>query len=64
MTFDDSVKKIRDGDYALKLYYGIEGEDVWEIAKRYSTSVRAVMEENELDSELLSESGMLLIPIV
>ena len=64
VTFDDSVKKIRDGDYALKLYYGIEGEDVWEIAKRYSTSVRAVMEENELDSELLSESGMLLIPIV
>lgn len=64
VSFDDSVKKIRDGDYALKLYYGVEGEDIWEIAKRYSTSVRAIMEENELESELLSDNGMLLIPIV
>ncbi len=64
VNFDDTVKKVRDGDYALKLYYGIEGEDIWEIAKRYSTSVRAIMEENELDSEQLSNNGMLLIPIV
>lgn len=64
VNFDDSVKIIRDGDYALKLYYGVEGEDIWEIAKRYSTSVRAIMEENDLESELLSDSGMLLIPIV
>lgn len=64
VNFDDTIKKIRDGDYALKLYYGIEGEDIWEIAKRYSTSVRAIMEENDLESERLSDSGMLLIPIV
>lgn len=64
VTFDDSVRKVRDGDYALKLYYGVEGEDVWEIAKRYSTSVKAIMEENDLESERLSDSGMLLIPIV
>lgn len=36
VNFDGSVKKVRDGDYALKLYYGVEGEDIWEIAKRYS----------------------------
>lgn len=61
---DDSVKKERDGDYSIKLYFGVENEAVWDIAKRYSTSVSAVMEENELPGEKLESGGMLLIPIV
>ncbi len=64
IIIDDSVKKQRDGDYAVKLYYGSADEDVWDIAKRYSTSAQAVMEENDLGSETLSDGGMLLIPIV
>jgi hypothetical protein len=51
-------------DYALKLYYGKAGEPVWDIAKRCHTSVEAVMEENDLTSDTLTESGMLLIPII
>lgn len=64
VNIDDNVKIVRDGDYALKLYYGVKGENVWNIAKKYCTSVNAVIEENSLDSECLSEDGMLLIPIV
>jgi len=64
IVIDDSAKKERDGDYAIKLYFGIENENVWDIAKRYSTSVEAVMEENELSGERLENGGMLLIPIV
>ena len=64
IIIDDSVKKQRDGDYAVKLYYGSADEDVWDIAKRYSTSAQAVMEENDLGSETVSDGGMLLIPIV
>ncbi|MBR4627820.1 MAG: DUF3794 domain-containing protein [Ruminococcus sp.] len=64
ITADGSVKKERDGDYAVKLYYGVPDEDVWDIAKRYSTSVSAVMEENDLDGDRLTAGGMLLIPIV
>lgn len=64
IVIDDSVKKERDGDYAIKLYYGVENEEVWSIAKRYSTSVTAVMEENEIAGERLENGGMLLIPIV
>ncbi len=60
---DDTSIKQRDGDYALKLYYGVENEDIWSIAKRYNTSVSAIMEENELDSERLKSNGMILIPI-
>ena len=64
ITVDDSARKERDGDYSIKLYFGIENEDVWDIAKRYSTSVDAIIEENDLAGERLEKGGMLLIPIV
>ena len=64
ISVDDSSRKERDGDYAIKLYFGTENESIWDIAKRYSTSVSAVMEENELTGERLESGGMLLIPIV
>lgn len=64
IVIDDTMKKQRDGDYAIKLYYGCENEEIWEIAKRYSTCVDAVMEENELVGDRLGSGGMLLIPII
>lgn len=64
LTIDDSAKITRDGDYALKLYYGVKDEQIWDIAKKYSTSVNAIMEENALENESLTQDGMLLIPIV
>ncbi len=64
VSVDDTTRKERDGDYAIKLYFGVPGEDVWDIAKRYSTSVSAIMEENELEGDRLEDGGMLLIPIV
>ena len=64
IAVDDSSRKQRDGDYAVKLYCGVENEDIWDIAKRCSTSVSAIMEENELSEDKLSTGGMLLIPIM
>ncbi len=64
LTVDGENKLIRDGDYALKLYYGVENENVWDIAKRCHTSVDAIMEENDLTDEQLTTPGMLFIPIV
>lgn len=64
LEVDSENKLERDGDYALKLYYGVEQEQVWDIAKRCRTSVNAIMEENNLSDEALTASGMLLIPIV
>jgi hypothetical protein len=63
ITIDENSKKLRDGDYAIKLYYGIHGEDVWNIAKKYSTSAESVIEENNLESRILQNDGMILIPI-
>ena len=64
LTVDGENKLVRDGDYALKLYYGVEHENVWDIAKRCRTSVGAIMEENDLTDEQLTAAGMLFIPIV
>ncbi|MBO5164110.1 MAG: DUF3794 domain-containing protein [Ruminococcus sp.] len=63
LIVDDSVKKQRDGDYAVKLYFGSDNEDIWDIAKRFSTEADAIMEENELTAENLANGRMLLIPI-
>lgn len=63
LTVDNSTKKQRDGDYAVKLYFGTNNEDIWDIAKRFSTEVEAVMEENDLSDTTLDSGRMLLIPI-
>ncbi len=64
ITFDEAKTKPKNGDYALKLYFANKGEEIWNIAKRYSTSVEAIMEENDLEEETLSQHGMILIPII
>ena len=47
---------------ALTIFFGRRGESVWEIARQYSTSMEAVMEENSLTCERLEENRMLMIP--
>ncbi len=54
----------RNNDYALKIYFTDENEDLWEIAKKYGTSVSAIVEENEIEDDMITGSGMILIPIV
>lgn len=53
-----------NNNYALKIYYTDENEDLWEIAKKYHTSVSAIIEENEIEDDVITDNGMLLIPIV
>lgn len=64
ITLDAQNPKKRSGDYALKLCSVNGREDIWEIAKKYSTSVSAILEENDLDPESTAEQGMLLIPLM
>lgn len=50
---------------ALTLYYPDSGESIWDIAKRYNTSLAAILEENGLENvQTLPGNGMILIPIV
>ncbi|MBP1559644.1 MAG: DUF3794 domain-containing protein [Oscillospiraceae bacterium] len=64
IAVDESEPLNRNSNYALKLYFTDENEDLWEIAKKYGTSVSAIMEENEIEDDMISGSGMILIPIV
>lgn len=64
INISEELPKEKSGDYALKLYYADKDEKIWDIAKKYNTSVSAVITENELDEEQLAQPCMLLIPIV
>jgi hypothetical protein len=48
---------------ALKIYFANSGESVWEVAKACHTSMDAVMEENNLSSDVLAKDTMLLVPL-
>lgn len=60
---DEEEKKVTP-PYALHLYYASQGESLWNIAKKFNTRMTAVMEENSLDTEILQEDIMLLIPVI
>lgn len=47
---------------ALTIYFSNEGENIWDIARKYNTTVEAIMGENDLNEEIVPEKAMLLIP--
>lgn len=61
-ALEDSV--ISKSPCALTLYYASEGEKLWDIAKKYSTKLNLLYEENNLDCTVLEKPQMLLIPMV
>lgn len=64
VSIDENSKKAPCADAVLRLYFAECGERVWDIAKRFNTSVDAVILENNLESDTLPEKSMLLIPMV
>jgi LysM repeat protein len=48
----------------LVLSFVKEGESLWQIAKRYRTTVASIREENDLSEDTLPEDRMLLIVAV
>ena len=49
---------------AMTIYFSDAGESVWDIARRYGTTVSAVLEENGLSEGTVPEKRMLVIPTV
>ena len=39
------------------------GEKIWDIARKYNTTVEDIMSENELTSDEIGEKMMLMIPV-
>ncbi len=64
VILDTEKPKEKSSEYALKMYYAEEKEEIFAVAKKYNTKPEAIMEENELEEEVLSSPCLLLIPIV
>ena len=64
VTVNEDKPKAKQNDYALRIYYADGEEDCWSIAKRYSTSVDAIMTENDIEDRDIPLSGMILIPAI
>lgn len=64
VTIHEDKPKEKDDDYALRIYYSCGSLDCWNVAKRYNTTVNAIMRENDIEDENAPLSGMILIPTV
>lgn len=61
MSLDESRPR-KSRQKTLTLYFADKGEKLWDIAKRYNTSMDAIRRENNLETDSLPERSMLLIP--
>lgn len=53
----------KDTSAALTVYYASAGENLWDIARKYCTSVESIRLENELEADQIEEHRMILIPM-
>ncbi len=49
---------------ALTIYFCGSNESIWSIAKRYATTVDAIMTENGIDGDVAENGKMLMIPCI
>ncbi len=64
VTLREDKPKAKNDEFALRICYTNEQSDCWSIAKAYNTTVKALMEENDIDDEQAALSGMIIIPTV
>ena len=63
VTADETKPRAQDKSAVLSIYYADAGENLWNIAREYCTSVDAIKLENDLTGEFVENRGMLLIPM-
>lgn len=63
VTADETKPREQDRSAALSIYYADAGENLWNIARSYCTSVEAIKQENDLSCDSMENRGMLLIPM-
>lgn len=62
-SFDESKPIPKDRTNTLTIYYAEENEPLWNIARKYHTSLRAIKEENDISEDTSEKNAVLLIPI-
>lgn len=61
---DETQTDIKKTNNALTIYFSGENECVWDIAKHYNASIEEIMRINELESEILPDGKMILVPLI
>jgi len=61
---DTDQLKGREPGVALMIYYASAKESVWDIAKKYNTTVNQIIQANSLTDPVIQEKRALLIPMV
>ena len=64
ITPETDKPREKDRSCAIKLCRCDEGADIWELAKKYGTSVAGIEQENELDGQTPAAGTMLVIPLM
>lgn len=64
IAVDPHKEKAANVSKGLYVYLADEGEGLWDIAKRYNTSVERIMEDNDLHADCTTDRTMLLIPVL
>ncbi len=62
LTVDSDCPKSFINTCAMTIYFPGAEESVWEVAKQYNASTKEIRRINDLESDLLPEGKMLLIP--
>ncbi len=52
----------KQSDAALVIYFADKNERIWDIAKKYNTTVEAILNENEITGDKTTDAVMLMIP--
>lgn len=58
----EEEKGMKKKKSALTIYFTTCEEHVWEIARKYNTTVDAIMKENDMNDDMVSDNTLLLIP--
>ena len=64
VTVHEDQPKQKSDEFALRICFTGDKADCWNIAKRYNTTVKAIMEENNIENCDEPLSGMIVIPTV
>lgn len=62
VSAEDSSANLKNINAPLTLYFAEKGESLWDIARKYHSSVNSIKEENELYEDILNEPQMILVP--
>lgn len=57
-----SENKAKSDNCALTIYFCDKNETIWNIARRYNTTVEAIKTENDIDGDIIENKCMLMIP--